>query len=420
MKVAFAGMSHLGVCLSIAAHDWGCEVVGFDVDLDRTDQISRGDFDPAEPGVAEFLASGRSHYRVTTDVGEVTTADLVFVAVDTVLQEEGTNDESEVAALLTAVCAAAPATTPIVIASQVRPGFTRAHAHLHPLIFYFMETLIFGRGLERARHPERYIIGCPEESTVLPQALGKYLALAACPIHVMTYESAELSKLAANFILAAQISAANSLAELAAHVGGNWMHMEQALRDDSRIGGKAYISAGLGIGGANIVRDLYGIQAMAEQAGANPEMAALMLRHSGYMRNWVLRILGRVRQSRPIERVAVLGLAYKPGTQSTRGGAGVPLVEVLGRSLCVNVHDPVVRRTFDESTLVTQWDRVGDWVGESDVIVVATPYPEYRVQLASLVTAQRAITIIDPYRLLDPAWGVADSLELIQMGVSRD
>ena len=164
-----------------------------------------------------------------------------------------------------------PCDTSVVLASQV-PGFTRAHREIHSELYYFMETLVFGRGIERAQFPERHIIGSPQPEVPLPSGLRDYLALAECPVHVMSYESAELTKLSANVVLAASITAATSLAELAESVGADWREMEPAYGRQPNRAAVLHL-ARFGNWGANLARDLLGIEAMAEARGVNASLA---------------------------------------------------------------------------------------------------------------------------------------------------
>lgn len=419
MKIAVAGLTHLGVCMAIAAHEWGLAVVGFDLDSRRAAAARAGDFDPAEPGVADFLSNPSERFQVTDDVHMVADCDLIIIAVDTVLTDVGGNDDREVEALLAAVAGAVQSSTPIVVASQVRPGFTRAHAHLHSELYYFMETLIFGQGIARARFPERYIIGTPNPAEPLPQTLADFLALADCPVHVMSYESAELTKLSANVVLSASITAANSLAELAEQVGADWRDIESALRDDSRIGRRAYISAGLGIGGANLARDLLGIEAMAQMRGVDASFARQLLNHSDHMRDWTLRTITRLRQARSIERLGILGLAYKPGTTSTRGGSGVALIEALGPALDLLAYDPAVQLAdLPAGIRVRIAESAEQVLAECDAVAVTTPWPEFIEPLRTAVGSGRWPFIVDPYRVVHRDWFHGHPRQISQLGVS--
>jgi UDPglucose 6-dehydrogenase len=421
MKIAFAGLTHLGVCMSIGAHERGADVIAFDTNTSRVEDVRQANFDAAEPGVVDFLSGAHPRYRVTDDLKHLLDADMIMIALDTRLNESGANDDSEIVALLEFLATRVPTQMPIVVASQVRPGFSRRHRHLHSELYYFMETLIFGRGLERAMHPERYIVGVTDTSAFLPPALQQYLDMGKCPIHVMSYESAELTKLSANFVLSASITAANSLADLAQRLGANWDHIEAALRQDQRIGAKSYISAGLGIGGANLTRDLNGIKEMGDRLGADSSLATTMLRHSAYMRDWMLREIAQLRRDKSIGSMAVLGLAYKPGTQSMRGGAGIDLVETFESCLDMKVHDPAVPLPArGQESRATAVERVDKAMLGCDVIAITTPWPEYATALEKYLSTASTVVILDPFRIIDGSWVVTPASQIIQLGVSNE
>ncbi len=421
MRIAFAGLTHLGVCMSIGAHESGADVVAFDTNTSRVEDVRRAVFDAAEPGVVDFLSGSHPKYHITDNVKHLLDADMIMIALDTRVDKSGANDDSEIVALLEFLATRVPTQMPIVVASQVRPGFSRRHRHLHSELYYFMETLIFGRGLERAMHPERYIVGVTDTSTVLPPALQQYLDMGDCPIHVMSYESAELTKLSANFVLSASITAANSLADLAQRLGANWDHIEAALRQDQRIGAKSYISAGLGIGGANLTRDLNGIKEMGDRLGADSSLATTMLHHSAYMRDWMLRQIAQLRRDRSIRSLAVLGLAYKPGTQSMRGGAGIDLVETFESCLDTRVHDPAVRLPpRGQESRATAVERIDKAMLGCDVIAITTPWPEYATVLKKFLSTAPTVVILDPFRTIDASWVVTPASQIIQLGVSNE
>ena len=421
MRVAFCGLSHLGICMSIAAHGWNWDVVAFDLNDVRVSEIQSGVFDPAEPGVADFLKSSPDRFLVSSDLADIHDVDLAIIAIDTQLDESGGNDESEASELLKSIAKALKPTAPIVVASQVRPGFTREHSHLHERLFYLMETLIFGSGISRAISPERYVVGSRNPDEPLPPVLDDFFLAAGCPIHVMSYESAELTKLAANFVLAANITAANSVAEIAENIGANWGQVEAALREDTRIGSKAYISAGLGVGGSNLSRDLFGLRAIAETSGASTEVTNAILRHSNYMRSWAIRVLIRIEQEQGLGSIALLGLSYKPGTVSTRNSAALEVVEAFGADVSIRVHDPAVRLPPHlHGGKVHQFDSASQALDDARVVVVATPHPQYRLDVESFIRGKPRAVIVDPFRLVDPDWICWPETQLIQLGVSFD
>ncbi len=222
MRVGFIGMTHLGQTLSKAAEMRGIEVV-------------RGLPDAAE-------------------------CDLVFVTEDV----ESDDDLGPLRGLIDTVLALLPENTPLVIVSQVVPGFTRPWLKRHARTYYQVDTLIMSCALERAMNPERHIVGSYDPRKPLPEVYQNYLNAFPAPVLQVGIEAAELTKLAVNFMLATQISAANTLTAIAEDLDADWVEISEALRLDRRIGERAYIEPGT-IGG-HLPRDVRRIQKMLERS----------------------------------------------------------------------------------------------------------------------------------------------------------
>ncbi len=184
--------------------------------------------------------------------------DLVFVAIDV----EDHRNLSAVDALMSSTLQSV--SVPVIVASQVPPGWTRRWNDWGVVpVYYQQNTLIMSCALERAVHPERFVIGCANPSEELPPQYVRYLGAFECPVVKMTYESAELSKLAVNYLLASQIEAANVLDGVAKKVGADWSEMLPGLRLDKRIGEHAYIKPG--VVGGHLPRDLKTIERLRAQ-----------------------------------------------------------------------------------------------------------------------------------------------------------
>lgn len=183
--------------------------------------------------------------------------DLVIVTLDV---ENNEDDLERLFVFLHDVLDCVPG-VPVVLMSQVPPGFTRPWLKKHPNLWYQVDTLIMNCALERALNPERHIIGCADPTASLPIAYQRYLGAFPAPILRMSIEAAEVTKLAINFMLAAQISAANTLASVAKKFGADWAEISPALRLDKRIGHHAYIEPGV-IGG-HLPRDVIRVSDLA-------------------------------------------------------------------------------------------------------------------------------------------------------------
>ena len=409
-------MTHLGVCTSVAAAQRGLEVVCFDTDQSRVNFLSEGHFDPAEPHIGDALRSEALSLTWTDDVSYLSSCEMVLIAIDTVLNPDGSNDDSEVRRLALLADSVVSEGTPLVVMSQVEPGFTRSLGTLHPA-YYLMETLVFGRGFERALHPERLTVGSPTPEAELPAPLKLYLEQFGCLVLVMSLESAELSKLAANYVLAANLSAANALAAVAERIGASWTDVEESLRLDERIGSKAYISAGPGIGGTNIPRDVLGIRRIAGEQGVSSYLSDAMLFESEVARGWVLERVQAVMSSSEVSTLAILGIGYKPGTMVTIGGVGLLLVEELSNVIRIVTYDPdgaSLPRKLLSQIEVAPNEEVA--LSSAEVVVLGNNHPVLVDLLHRHLLQNVEVHVIDPFRSLDVS-EVPRPERIVQFGV---
>jgi len=398
--IGYAGMTHLGLVSASVAAAHGFRTVAFDQDLALIARLKQGDLPISELDLTELIAAHKSNLTFSADVSALSQCDVVYVAVDVPTDDQGQGDLTSIKAMVTRIWPRLGAKALLVILSQVPPGFTRA-LHLAPdRVYYQVETLVFGRAVERASKPDRFILGAADPSKPLHPSLQAYLGSFGCPILPMAYESAELAKISINFCLVASISVANTLAEVCEHVGADWSDIVPALKLDKRIGPSAYLSPGLGIAGGNLERDLRTIIKIGEAENTDVGVPQAWLANSAYRKEWTWKTLEtKVLGANPNVTIAVLGLAYKENTHSIKNSPSLALLEHL-RGKTVTVHDPVVPAT------VAQWAKAAAdplaAAKDADVLVIATPWPQYRdLKPAELARAMKGKTVLDPYRVLD-------------------
>jgi UDPglucose 6-dehydrogenase len=419
LVIGFAGMTHLGLNSAVASAERGFDVICFDPDAGRIVALKEGRLPVVEPELPEMFARRRARLTFTSDAGRLKKCDVIYVAPDVPTDDEGASDLGPIRALIDVVDAAMAPASVLVVLSQVPPGFTRGLNR--PLVtrYYQVETLIFGRAIERAMYPERFIVGCADPAVPLPAALATYLAAFECPILPMRYESAELCKISINMVLVAQVSCANTIAELCEKIGADYGEIVPALRLDRRIGAYAYISPGMGISGGNLERDLATFNSFGDALGTSIGVVRAWQHNSGYRRNWALRTLHATVLSRLADPlIAVLGLAYKENTDSVKNSPAVALVEAL-QPFRVRAFDPVVApREEWHPALTASLDPMVACAG-ADVVLIMTPWPEFRgIDVTQLAKALRGNVVIDPYGMLDRRAAIAAGLEYYRIGVS--
>jgi UDPglucose 6-dehydrogenase len=415
--VGFAGLSHLGLVSASAAAAREFSIVAFDPDTDRIARIAAGQLPVTEPGLDALVRDHRSRMDFTSDPGGLASCDVVYVASDVPTDDRNTSDLGSVLRLLDLVLPVLGPRTSLVILSQVPPGFTRSVQLAAERLYYQVETLAFGRAVERATWPERFIVGCADPEAPLPKPYAAFLSAFGCPILPMRYESAELAKIAINCCLVASLTVANTLAEIAESVGADWGEITPALRLDRRIGLHAYLTPGLGLAGGNLERDLATVRRLAAAAGSDASAVDAFQRNSVHRRDWVLRTLhAEVLARRPDAVVGILGLAYKEHTRSTKNSAALALIEHL-TPWRLRVHDPVVPADVVHHPAVIAVAASLDAARGADALALMTPWPEFReVKAADLGAVMAGHTIVDPYRVLEARAVVAAGLDYFTLG----
>lgn len=199
-------------------------------------------------------AARRRGLRLADHIDEAT---LVFVSEDTPTNENGERDLGRIVKMIRTVGDGIP----IVLTSQVPPGFTREQsfqwrsASWSAPLYHQAETLRIEDGLQRAMYPEMFIVGLFQSHYAIVPAYQEYLEAFDCPIFKVKYEEAEFAKIAINAFLISQVETANMLSAAARKIGADWGKVSQILRRDSRIGKYSYLTPGRWQDSRHLLRD---------------------------------------------------------------------------------------------------------------------------------------------------------------------
>lgn len=418
--IGYAGMTHLGLNSAVAAADKGFEIVCYDPDPLRITALNQRKMPVIEPDLPELLEKNASHIRFTVDPYELTSCDMIYIASDVPTDDVGQSNLNQIDTLISQIESVLRPDAIMVILSQVPPGFTRGKLRPGRLLYYQVETLIFGRAMERARFPERFIVGCAESRQPLPPILAHFLGSFDCPILSMRYESAELAKISINMCLVASVGVANTMAELCERTGADWSEIVPALKLDKRIGPYAYLAPGLGIAGGNLERDLATVLTLSEKHGTDGAIFSAWVANSCYRKDWTWRILHELVLAKdPDARIAVLGLAYKENTHSTKNSPSLSLLSHLG-DYSVVVYDPVVS-SRDIKTPFKAASSAMEAVKDVDVVCIMTPWAEFReLSPSGLVNRMRGRWLIDPYQVIDPKEARTAGLQYVTLGIAPE
>lgn len=400
--IGFVGMTHLGINSAAAAAARGFPTLWFDPDAALIAHLAKGELPVVEPGLEMLVAENRTRIRCSADPVVLRDCRIVYIACDVPTDDQGGSDLTGIHALTEKVFAHMARDAVLVVLCQVPPGYTRALDWPEAQCFYQVETLIFGRAVERAMHPERFIVGCADIVARLPTTYGEFLSAFGCPVLPMRYESAELAKIAINCCLVASVTVANTLAELSERIGADWHEIVPALKLDRRIGQYAYLAPGLGLAGGNLERDLATVLRLAGDTGSEAGLIQSFIANSRHRKDWVLRTLHKeVFAHNRDATIAILGLAYKENTHSTKNSPSLALISHL-HPWSLRVYDPVVPASAAPHPKAAAGKSPLDAAQGADALAIMTPWPIFReLKPSELMQSMKGRIIIDPYRILD-------------------
>ena len=411
MNVVVLGLWHLGCVTAACLAAAGKRVVGLDDDAEVVARLEEGQPPIQEPGLAELIASGRAAERLsfTTDPAVLAEADVLWITFDTPVDASDVADVASVRRRIEGVRGAVRPGTLILVSSQVPVGFTgalaRDWASLGVTFAYSPENLRLGKALAAFREPERVIVGLTHASdrARVEELFRPY----GQRIEWMSVESAEMTKHAINAFLATSVTFINELARLCERVGADAREVERGLKTEGRIGPRAYLSPGPAFAGGTLARDLRFLAGFGQDLGVATSLMAGVLASNEAHRSWLRDKIGQLLAGVAQPVVAVLGLTYKPGTDTLRRSSSVELCGWLReRGVRVQAHDPAVRSLPPElQDAMVLCDDPRRALAGAALAVVATEWPDYR----SLVAGDFAEGMRLP-RVVDQSWFLREAL----------
>lgn len=418
-SVGFVGLTHLGLVTSSVLSSLGIKTICFDSDPNVVRNLQKGNSQVLEPGLDELLQKNNETQIFTTDIHAFFSVDLIYISTDVPTDKDGMSNPQIIIESAQLISRHFPE-TPIVILSQVTPGFTRKIAAKIPNpLYYQVETLIFGKAVERSKNQTRIIIGARDDHRELHEPFANLLKIYSCPILVSNYETAELTKVSINSFLASDVVLTNTLAELSEKIGANWNQIVKALILDQRIGTERYLKPGLGISGGNIERDLRTIVNLGHSYESNTEVIESLIGVSAHHKTWVQRKLSHLGiKEHSKEIIGILGLAYKKDTNSIKNSPAIEIIQSIPKHCRILIHDPVVKDFPGAQKNNLQFvDSIEQLLTSARIIIISTPWDEYQAlqtpAFASLLTGK---IVVDPYGVLDTTLQGMFQFTLFQIG----
>ena len=432
------GTGYVGLVTGTCFAEVGNDVMCLDVDAGKIETLNRGGVPIHEPGLQDMIrrnvAGGR--LRFTTDIdAAVTHGMLQFIAVGTPPDEDGSADMQYVitaarnigSRMVESKVIVDKSTVPVGTADRVRETIAaelaRRGVDLPFAVASNPEFLKEGAAVEDFMRPDRVVIGSDDE-----RAIGLLRAVYA-PFQrnherllVMDVRSAELTKYAANAMLATRISFMNELANLADALGADIEHVRRGIGSDPRIGYR-FLYPGAGYGGSCFPKDVKALQATAKHHGRPLEILAAVESVNDTQKKRLLeKITQRLGVDLANKTFAVWGLAFKANTDDMREAPSQTVIRgLLDRGASVTAYDPVAideaRRVFGTTSRLAYAASPMDAVTGADALVVVTEWQEFRSpDFSQLRRTLRQPLLFDGRNLFDPKEVRAAGLEYFGIG----
>jgi len=417
VKVAVVGTGYVGLVVAACLAETGNDVIGADQDAAKIESLRQNHLPIYEPGLEPLVVKNQRDGRLqfTTDVGAaVERSDVIFIAVGTPPEEDGSADLRHVLAVADVIgrhltgpkIVITKSTVPVGTAARVRAEIARsAHTPFH--VCANPEFLKEGAAVEDFMKPDRVIVGVDAQAAadVLAELYAPFVRTGN-PIIFMDIASAEMTKYAANAMLATRISFMNQIARLCDEVGADVTAVRKGLGSDRRIG-PAFLFPGPGYGGSCFPKDVQALVRAGAECGVPLDILEAVQAANERQKQLLFEKLARRFQGRLAGvTVAVWGLAFKAETDDVRESPALVLVEqLLAAGAGVRVHDPAAlasarRRLGDR---VTYAKNAYDAVDGAAALAIVTEWLEYRNP--DFERIKRALTrplIVDGRNLYDP------------------
>ncbi len=410
-RICVVGAGYVGLVTAAALAESGRQVRVVEVDAGRRETLRAGRSPIHEPGLDAVLAGlvRSGALTVHEDVAEAMPGcGIAMVAVGTPPLPDGHADLRQVRSAITGLAAAAGRGAVIVVKSSVPPGTTRDLPRLcglgprDPRLVVCPEFLREGNALEDVRNPARIVVG-GDDPAACARVVALFDHLGGRRI-VTDPTSAEMIKYGANSFLALKISFINEIAHLCELAGADVQAVADGIGADARIG-RAFLNAGLGFGGSCFPKD---VRALEETAGYHGHSFWLLKAATDVNALQRRRFVARVQEllGGRLEgmRVAVLGVAFKPGTDDMRQAVSIDIVrhlQDLGASVVAT--DPVALGNAAQALPTTAL--VGDpyeCVRGADAVLLVTEWPEYaRLDWERVAGLVRRRVVLDGRNALD-------------------
>lgn len=399
MNIAIVGTGYVGLVTGVCFADTGVNVTCVDVDENKVEALKQGRVPIYEPGLDELVAKNYKAGRLkfTTSLEEVLNGqDVVFCAVGTPPDEDGSADLKYVLQVARTIgqhlnkylVVVTKSTVPVGTASKIRNAINEELAKRGADVEFDVasnpEFLKEGSAIKDFMSPDRVVIGVDSDrAKAILTRLYKPFMVVNFRVIFMDIPSAEMTKYAANSMLATRISFMNDIANLCELVGADVNMVRAGIGSDNRIGRK-FLYAGCGYGGSCFPKDVKALVKTASDCGYPMEVLQAVESVNERQKSILFRKLQRVFGDEPLagKTITLWGLAFKPETDDMREAPALVMIDLLKKAGCkVRAYDPIAmdeckRRVGDA---VTYCDNMYDALDGTEALLLLTEWKQFRL-----------------------------------------
>ena len=426
MKVTFYGIGYVGLVQAAVLADAGHEVCCVDIDSEKIDALKSGTIPIYEPGLTEIVKRNYAENRLifTTDAEfGVGFSELQFIAVGTPPDEDGAADLKYVLKVAETIAifmqtpkiivdkSTVPVGTAYKVKEKVAEVLSVRGVSIDAYVVSNPEFLKEGDAIGDCKRPDRIVIGTdsPYAESVLRELYAPFNRNHE-KIITMDIRSAEMTKYAANCMLATKISFMNEMANIAEKVGADIERVRQGIGSDSRIG-YSFIYPGIGYGGSCFPKDVQALVRTSESVGYTPELLksveSVNYRQKSKLFEYICKHYGSVEAIKG-KTFAVWGLSFKPRTDDMREAPSRILMEALwGAGACVKAYDPEAmpetKRIYGERPDLILADTKEEALEGADALLICTEWQSFKAPDFAFIKKTISDSVIfDGRNLYDP------------------
>lgn len=398
MKITIIGSGYVGLVTGACFSEVGIDVKCVDVDQQKIDNLKKGIIPIYEPGLENMITRNMDKGRLqfTTNVSEaVKGADVIFISVGTPPDEDGSADLKYVVQVardcgkymndytLVVTKSTVPVGTSLKVKNAIQEELDKRNVNIAFDVASNPEFLKEGAAIDDFLKPDRIVVGTESaRAEELLKMLYKPFTLNGHPIIFMDIVSAEMTKYAANSMLATKISFINDIANLCEIVGADINHIRKGIGSDGRIGNK-FIYPGIGYGGSCFPKDVqalirtakennYDLQVLKAVEAVNTKQKSVLFNKISNYYNGNLK--GKT--------IAIWGLSFKPQTDDMREAPSLEIVKkLLKAGANVKAYDPVALEEAKHhfGNTITYFDDQYEALIDADCLAVLTEWPEFKI-----------------------------------------